>query len=321
MDGDQTTPCLLVADVGGTNTRVALSHGVILRPDTIARFQNFKHRSLYDVLRLYIEQQNLRAISGVAVAVAGPVQNGHGELTNLEWSIDAAVLERETGAPRIAVLNDLQAQGYALGLLDSTRLRTVVTGSDNSKPGARLVIGVGTGFNASPVHTTGEHLLVPPSEAGHANLPVTNGEDHDLWQFIDASQGFPAVEDVLSGRGLENVYRWRQHVLAKQGQKTAADIVTDCESGDDPAADEAVAAFVRHLGTVCGNLTLIHLPVGGVYLVGGVARAVAPHLSRYGFAEAFRDKGRFTDFMQSFAVHVVEDDYAALVGLAAFLET
>ena len=87
------------------------------------------------------------------------------------------------------------------------------------------------------------------------------------------------------------------------------------------AATEAVAVFIRYLGTVCGNLSLIHLPFGGVYLVGGVARAIAPHLSNFGFADAFRDKGRFADFMEGFAVHIVEDDYAALVGLAAYLET
>ena len=183
------------------------------------------------------------------------------------------------------------------------------------------MVGVGTGFNASPVHFTASALLVPPSETGHASLPVSRDEDPTLWQFIDAEHGFPAVEDVLSGRGLENIYRWRLHASGRQGQKSATNIVADCESGDDPSAAEAVAVFTRYLGTVCGNLSLIHLPFGGVFLVGGVARAVAPHLARYGFAQAYCDKGRFTDFMQGFSVHVVEDDYAALVGLAAYLET
>ena len=70
---------------------------------------------------------------------------------------------------------------------------------------------------------------------------------------------------------------------------------------------------------VAGNLALIQLPFGGVYLVGGVARALAPHLSRFGFADAFRDKGRFAGFMRNFGVAVIEDDYAALVGSAAHL--
>lgn len=40
-----------------------------------------------------------------------------------------------------------------------------------------------------------------------------------------------------------------------------------------------------------------------------------------GFAENFRDKGRFSAFMDDFPVCIVEDDYAALTGCAAYLAT
>jgi glucokinase len=95
--------------------------------------------------------------------------------------------------------------------------------------------------------------------------------------------------------------------------------MADCESGADPAAVEAVQWFVRILGTVAGNLSLIHLPFGGVYLIGGVSRAVTPYFEHFGFADAFRDKGRFSGFMKNFSVFVIEDDFAALNGLASHL--
>jgi glucokinase len=63
----------------------------------------------------------------------------------------------------------------------------------------------------------------------------------------------------------------------------------------------------------------VHLPFGGIYLIGGVARHFAPHLLRLGFQDAFYDKGRFSDFMEQFPVHLVDDDYAALTGSAAHL--
>ncbi len=90
-------------------------------------------------------------------------------------------------------------------------------------------------------------------------------------------------------------------------------------TGTDTLASEAGRVFVRMLGTVAGNLALIHLPFGGIYLIGGVARAFTPHLADFGFAEAFRDKGRFAGFMQNFRVSVIEDDYAALTGCAVYL--
>ena len=39
------------------------------------------------------------------------------------------------------------------------------------------------------------------------------------------------------------------------------------ENGSDPIAREAVRVFVRMLGAVAGNLALIFLPFGGVYLI------------------------------------------------------
>jgi glucokinase len=73
------------------------------------------------------------------------------------------------------------------------------------------------------------------------------------------------------------------------------------------------------MGHVLGDLALGHLPFAGVYLIGGVARAFTPWLAEFGFAEAFRAKGRFSGFMEQFGVQVVTDDYAALTGCASHL--
>lgn len=311
---------LLVADVGGTNTRVALASAGALRTDTIHRYKNASYPGLETVLRTYMEEQGIDDIDGVSVAVAGPVRDGRGVMTNLDWSIDRETLMRATGAEQAAVLNDLQAQGHALGLIDEANLRNVVSGPATVPNSSRLVIGVGTGFNAAPVHDTFQGRFVPPSESGHANLPIRTQDDLELCHSVETAHGFPAIEDVLSGRGLERVYRWHATKAGAPSERGAADIMAACNTGDDEVAAHAVGTFVRILGTVCGNLSLVHLPFGGVYLVGGVARAMAPHMHAFEFTEAFRDKGRFAGFMQNFAVHVVEDDYAALTGLIAHLE-
>jgi hypothetical protein len=46
---------------------------------------------------------------------AGPVRDGVVQLTNLDWRIDRSVLARVLTAEKSAVLNDLQAQGHAIG--------------------------------------------------------------------------------------------------------------------------------------------------------------------------------------------------------------
>lgn len=306
----------LVADVGGTNTRVALANGPQVLPDTVRRYSNREFANLAPVLRQYRVDQPSGDLDGACVAVAGPVSEGRAELTNLDWSIDATRLIEATGAHHAAILNDLQAQGHAVGRIADDKCETIIPGPDGAS-GARLVIGVGTGFNAAPVHETAHGRFVPPCEAGHANLPIRTEAELSLCNFVSTAHGFPAVEDVLSGRGLEQVYRWLCSEAGTPDDLLAAEIMAQLET--NPQAAAAVQQFIRILGTVAGNLALIHLPLGGIYLVGGVARAMGPHLDAMGFDRAFSDKGRFAGFMSNFPVHLVCDDYAALAGGAAHL--
>ncbi len=309
----------LVADIGGTNTRVALAEGIRLLPETVRKYPNREYPGLETVLRKFLDDEGGVDCRGACVAVAGPVRDGRGTMTNLDWTIDRETLARAARADTVSILNDLQAQGHALEHLSDDNLRVVIEPPEHSPLAARLVIGVGTGFNAAPVYSTAAGKLVTPSEAGHANMPIRTEAELRLCHFVETAHGFPAIEDVLSGRGLERIYAWLGHEAGDPSEASAADIMGRLEDGSDARAEEAARLFVRILGAVAGNLSLIHLPFGGVYFSGGVARAFAPHLDRFGFPEAFRDKGRFAGFMKNFGVSVIEDDFAALTGCASHL--
>lgn len=312
----------LVADIGGTNTRCALADGLKILPKSVRRYANRDFTGLETVLRQYVSDEGGVNPAAACIAVAGPVRDGRATMTNLDWTIDCETLARASNAQTVAILNDLQAQGHALSKLDDTSVRSVIAGPD-VKPSVdlvRLVVGVGTGFNAAPVFQTSSGTFIPASESGHANLPIRTEQELRLCQYVSTAHGFPAVEDVLSGRGLERVYSFLGQESGHPRTADAQSIMAACAKGDDAHATEAAALFTKILGTVCGNLSLIQLPFGGVYLVGGVARALAPYLNQFGYADAFRDKGRFAGFMSNFAVSVVEDDYAALVGSASHLE-
>ena len=303
----------LVADVGGTNTRVALAQGPTLLTETVRKFRNAEYPSLEEVLSAFVKIESVDC-KGAAVAVAGPVRDGHGTLTNLDWSIDHDLLARVTPAETLAVLNDLQAQAHALGHIAQENLRKVIDAPPAPPGSTQLVIGIGTGFNAAVALETDHGRVVPPSECGHVSMPVSTPEALDLSTFVREKHGFSSVEDVLSGRGLEHIHAWQT------GQnRAAADIMASCET--DETSAKTIARFVRLMGRVAGDLALVHLPFGGVYLIGGVTRAMTPHLDRFGFKESFCDKGRFSGFMTQFQVSVVEDDFAALSGLAAHLNS
>ena len=81
-----------------------------------------------------------------------------------------------------------------------------------------------------------------------------------------------------------------------------------------------VDVFASFMGSVLGDLALITLPFGGIYIIGGVARAVYPFLDAQNFISGFCDKGRFSDFNSEFSVQIIDDDFAALNGCVSFLE-
>lgn len=316
----------ILADIGGTNTRVALADGTRVRLDSIRRFPNAEYQArgqdIAQVLRDYLDQTG-STVSGVCVAAAGPVQDGIATMTNLSWVMDGDKLTRATGASRVAILNDLQAQGQALGHIAPENLRSVIDGPSTS--GSMLVVGLGTGVNAAPVHPGPKGRVVPPSECGHVNMPVRTEEDFQLARFIEAklkAEGavpHAGVEEVLAGRGLGNLYAFAAYAAGHPASLTSAEVLKALDSGDATASN-AARLYVHILGQMLADLALIHLPYGGIYLIGGMSRAMTPHFAPFGLRQSFREARRVDLLERDFSVTVVEDDYAALTGCAVYLD-
>jgi glucokinase len=318
-----TQPTLLVADIGGTNTRVALSDGRAIRVSTVRRYANAAHEGLTDILKTFLSEAGQSGCAGACIAVAGPVHDNRAQMTNLDWLITPEEVAKVSGAPVVRILNDLQAQGHALDNLSDGKVTLLCPARHDELPlvasPVRLVIGVGTGFNAAAVHDVADQRLVTASESGHASLPVANTEDFELARDIAGRNGFAAIEDVLSGRGLAALFQWHASRAGREAAPDAAEVMAAIAGGTDPVAHAVARHFMRILGRVAGDLALSYLPFGGIYLIGGVARAFRDHYATYGFSDAFRDKGRFSEFLAGFPIHLVEDDYAALTGCAACL--
>lgn len=318
----------VLADIGGTNTRVALADDATVRLDSIRRYPNAEYQArgqdIAQVLRDYLTTTGA-TVEGVCVAAAGPVQDGVATMTNLAWVMDGEKLSRATGARRVAILNDLQAQGQALGHIPAENLRRVIDGP--VKAGASmLVVGLGTGVNAAPVHPLAQGRAVPPSECGHVNMPVRSEEDFQLIRFVEAklrSEGevpHAGVEEVLAGRGLANLHAFAAFAAGHPASLTSAEVLAALDAGD-PVATHAARLYIHILGQMLADQALIHLPYGGIYLIGGMARAMTPHFASFGLTKAFREARRVDLLETDFSVTVVEDDYAALTGCAAYLQS
>lgn len=90
---------ILLADVGGTNARMALARDGALVADTITRFRGDDHATFDEVVAKFLAQQGSPQIEAVCVAVAGPVWGDEARLTNRDWSFSTARLCTLSGAP------------------------------------------------------------------------------------------------------------------------------------------------------------------------------------------------------------------------------
>lgn len=309
----------VVADIGGTNTRVALTNGTYVRRDTIRRFRNRDNAGIEPILAQYLAELQEQP-DAVCIDMAGPVHDGVGSLTNLDWRVDSASVADTTGAQTVSLLNDMQAMGHALAHVGPDSLHQLLPGraASDAEMAVRLVVNVGTGLNMAPVYHSGGHTTVPPAEAGHVSLPAQTAQELRLLEWIAESHGTPSFEEALSGRGLERLYAFHCKEDGEGTPLEPAQIMAAFGEGQDRAI-RTLRMFTRFAGRYSSDLAMITLPFGGIYLVGGVMSHVGPHLLDLGFAEAFADKGRFSDYMAQFPVHLMTDDYAPLAGCAGHL--
>ena len=117
----------LIADIGGTNTRCAITGPT--GPAKVARYRNADYSDLGPLLVHYIGSLPADDRPAAAMlAVAGPVRGQEIHMTNLGWSFSTAALRDRLQLKRLQVLNDFQAQAYALPALGPDDLLQLGTG-------------------------------------------------------------------------------------------------------------------------------------------------------------------------------------------------
>ena len=97
---------ILLADIGGTNARFALSNGEQIGPIDYVKVADHPtvREAITDVLRRADGEKPIRAV----LAVAGPVTNNRCVMTNSPWVIDGNGLQPALGFDSVHVLNDFE---------------------------------------------------------------------------------------------------------------------------------------------------------------------------------------------------------------------
>ncbi len=306
---------VLCADIGGTHTRLALCEGNPAELSRLSRFLNAEWDSLEALLAHYLA--NIPPVQGAHIGVAGPTDGMTAHLTNLAWHIDATLLAQRFQLAQVRLLNDFEAIGHGVQIVEDSGLHTLQSGQPVPR-GPRLVLGPGTGLGVAQCHWDGQHYLPWPSEGGHIAFAPANDEQIGLLRYMSARLGRVSVERLLSGPGLSALYQFAREAAGHPQAEPAepAEVSRRALAGEDAAALKAMDLFTRILGQTAGDLALVAQSRGGVYLAGGIPAKVLSFLTTGPFLDGFRDKGRFSGWMASVPVHIVLDPDVGLKGAA-----
>lgn len=308
---------VLVGDVGGTNTRLALYDG----PDRVVRaaYKNAEQRSLPELCGAFVAEHAARygRPRAACIAIAGPVRRGAVVMTNLGWATDEVEMSAAIGA-RCRLINDFHAQALAMPALSAEDYETIgghEAAVDEAAP--RAVIGPGTGLGEAFLVPSPTGWIAVPGEGAHARFAPRNAREIALLRWLMAL--YPthvSVERVVSGPGLESVYDFVRGEAPRlpdmATMEPAAVITREALAGGDAHCREAVDIFIGVLGDEAANLAL-KVNAGVVYLTGGIPPRIR-ELIRARIRDAFDTKGRYSGWTKTVPIRLVLHPDPGLVG-------
>jgi glucokinase len=314
----------LLADIGGTNARFALE----LAPGEIGLVEVLAccdYPTLADALRAYLAAPALAAagvgpIRHAGIAIANPVTGDQVRMTNHHWEFSIEALRRECGFDTLLVVNDFFALARALPQLSDEQKHQV--GGGMPEPNCPLgLVGAGTGLGVSGLIPAGDSWTALRSEGGHVTFSPANETEVAILQFAWREFEHVSAERLLSGAGVELIYRALAHLRgAAEATLGAAEISRRALEGECALCDEVVDTFCGMLGTVAGNLAITLGAQGGIYIGGGIVPRLGARFAASSFRRRFEQKGRFTAWLASVPTWVISAEYPAFVGMAAILE-
>ncbi len=310
----------LVADVGGTNVRIALARGARLDSSTCVSMPCARFPSLDAAIASFLDSfADAPTLDAVCIAVAGPVDGECVRMTNRDWEISSPRLRQSLGVRRALLINDFVAVSMAVPGLQQHEW--VPIGADVAVvPGAPIaVLGPGTGLGVSALVPYGDAWIPVASEGGHASISPGDDYERELMAILLRQLQPVPLERVLSGPGLAVLYSAMSELEGRAGAEAdAATIVASALADSAGFCYRVLDRFCAMLGSAAGNLALTYGAHGGVYLGGGILPRMAGFLADSAFRARFEAQGgQGFDYLAAIPTRLMTANYSALTGALA----
>jgi glucokinase len=310
---------ILIGDIGGTNARFSILADAETKATDFVHVQTADYKTIDDaIVEKVINNPDLPNPRSAILAIAGPVDGDEIDLTNCDWIVRPKKMIGELGFDAVLVLNDFEAQALAVATLTDGD-REAIGAPLPAVDATRVVLGPGTGLGVAGLLHAHDTWFPVPGEGGHVDIGPRSARDLEIFPHLVTIEGRVSAEEIISGRGLLHIYN---AVCAAGGItpviKSPADVTEQGLGGKNGQAAEALELFVTYLGRLAGDLALIFMARGGVFLGGGISPKILPELKKPFFRAAFEDKAPHKELMKTIPTFVVTHPQAALAGLASY---
>jgi len=308
----------LVADVGGTNLRVCL-----LDPDGHLHASKVlpcaEFPGIEEALETYLKDVGSVRPNRASLAVATAVDEDPVHLTNHHWVIARASLLARCGLDEVRMINDFEGQALAIPHLAAADLRHL-GGGPRRMDRPMAVIGPGTGLGVAGLVPDGDHWRAVGGEGGHVPFAPASDEEIEIWRLLRRKRRHVSAEDLLSGPGLERLYRILNEIEGVDAEPlTAAEIAGRGTDGSSAVCLRVLGHFSAMLGTAAVTVALTFGARGGVYIAGGIVPRLGDGFDSARFRARFEIDGPRAEYIAAMATSLIIADHPALLGAASVL--
>lgn len=310
-----TKALYLAADIGGTYARFSLLDQSWKRVGQLTLLVS-DFAELADAIQAVLDAPGAtRQVEAAVFAVAGPVGEDIVRMSNSNWQVCRETLKQKFGWRELLLINDFEAAAYGV-CQANTRHRQIGGPEQAARSFPLAVIGPGTGLGVANVVDNSSGWQVVPGEGGHARFAPDSEQEIDILRLLRRRAGSVQREDILSGRGLCNLYT----ALAEVEGRTVIAV-------NDPAVITAVALqqnssfsaqvlnlFCGILGAVAADIALDLGSRGGVYIAGGMVPRFADFLATSSFRARFETHPVFEDYLGKIPTYIVTSPEPGLAG-------
>jgi len=307
-----------VADVGGTNIRLATIRDGNLTDVHKVLCADFA--TIDEAIQTYFDMFSDRTYVAGCIAIACPTNDDQVKMTNHSWTFSKKSLKQSLNLTNLFVINDFSAVAHSLPVLGEGQIQQIGNGQSNTFENV-VVFGPGTGLGVEHMTFTDGAWHTLDGEGGHVDFAPVDDADVVIWRYLVNKDGRASAEEVMSGRGIVNIYQALcanagvESVFTEPAQITQAALEASCD-----IAVATLQQFCRIMGSFAGNLALNAATRGGVFIGGGIASRFVDFLLKSDFRQRFEAKGVMADYVKNIPTYIITEPDHGLLGANAYLQ-